>query len=169
MTPLRVFVPIGTAEYAKLWGVSQRTARRRLAAMPGATKVGTRWLAPVYATEYAKRSGVSVKTARRKGIRAATATDALDVIAHEASKKLRDRGAEHLLALVKKLPPVRDKGRARFREAKIRERMQHASEKQIRAVIRLTNTEWLEITADPDWIEDMDWLGDDGISILYYH
>ena len=160
-TQLRVFVPLGTAEYARLWGVSQRTARRRLAKLPGATKIGTQWRAPIYATEYAKRRGISVKTARKKGIRAATPQDALDVISHEASKKLRDRAYDHLNRIASKNP--------RYTAKTVEERIKHADTAQLRAIVKLTQSDWAEIVADAEWMHSLDWLGDDGLSLLYYH
>ena len=158
---LKVYVPVGTTEYAKLWGISQRTARRRLAAMPGAVKIGTRWTVPIPATTYARHKGISPTTARRKGIRAATPIDARDVLSHEASKKTKARA----LATAKR----HAHSRPRYRAVGIEERLEHATPRQLSRLANLKADEWDEITADDDWMHSDDWLGDDGYSILYYH
>lgn len=57
-------------------GISQRTARRRIADMPGAVRTARGWLAPVPVKTYAAGAGVSERTARRRAVAVArSATD----------------------------------------------------------------------------------------------
>lgn len=156
-TRLRVFVPVGTTEYAKLWGVSQRTARRRLAAMPGAVKVGTGWKVPVLATDYAKRKGISAKAARSKGLRAATPNDAGLQISGPVHKKLKTEAASHIGKLGAQRP--------RFNPGTVDKRLDHASDTQLRKAKKLREDEWISLIQNPTG----DWMGNDGLNILYYH
>lgn len=156
-TRLRVFVPVGTSEYAKLWGISQRTARRRLAAMPGAVKIGTGWKAPVAATTYAQRKGISAKAARAKGIRAATPNDAGLQVGLPAHKKLKADAKQHLNKL--------GSGRPRFNPHTVDNRLDHATDIQLRKAKKLREDEWVSLIQNPTG----DWMGNDGVNILYYH
>lgn len=150
--PLRVFVPIGTTEYIKLYGVPERTARRRIAAMPGAFKTPKGWRAPLPATAYARLKGISASTARRRGIRAATPDDAQLTLKYGSRQQL-----EHTaLAKLNTFKP----GVARP------ERIAHATPEQLTRVANLTRESWLEALRGED---GGDWEGDDEENILYYH
>jgi hypothetical protein len=58
-----------TTDYAKVHGISLRTARRRLAADPNAVKSGRGWRIALPSTTFAKVRGISTKKARREGTR----------------------------------------------------------------------------------------------------
>jgi hypothetical protein len=67
---------VGTAkDYAKLHGISVRTAQKRMAAQPGGYKTGRGWRIPMLSTDYAKATGISTKQARAKGVKASGPTD----------------------------------------------------------------------------------------------
>lgn len=62
----RVYVSLSTREYARANGISERTARRRIASDPHAYKVGTQWRALVPATTVAKKLHLSPATVRKR-------------------------------------------------------------------------------------------------------
>ena len=166
----RVYVPIGTKEYSRLWGVSERTARRRLAALPGAVKTGRGWKVPILATDVAKQSGKSVRSIRAKGIRAATANDASLLVGLPPRKVLQKEALDNLTNLTS--------GRVRQNKNYIQERITKASPKQLDKGRKLTDKEWRAILAGKDkngiafggkGYTNPDWEGSDGVSILYYH
>jgi hypothetical protein len=65
-----------TEQYAKLHGISVRTARRRIVNAAGAEKTGRGWRVPITNAEYAGITGKSARTTRRTGILAEGPTDA---------------------------------------------------------------------------------------------
>ena len=65
-----------TEQYAKLHGISVRTARRRIVSAAGAEKTGRGWRVPVTNAEYARVTGKAERTTRRTGILAEGPTDA---------------------------------------------------------------------------------------------
>ena len=158
---IRVYTPVGTAEYAKLWGVSQSTARRRLAAMPGATRTGRGWRAPILATEYAKRAGVkSANVARRKSsLRAASPVDLADVIANRYIQPKRKRAHRNYRRLVG--------GASYYRDSTVQHRMENATPQQLTRIASLSQSDIYDILNDGAF-EDDEWMGTDGYSVLYY-
>ena len=61
---------------SKALGISERTARRRIADLPGAVRTARGWVAPVTVKQYAAGAGVSERTARRRAVAVApSATD----------------------------------------------------------------------------------------------
>ena len=166
---IRVFIPVGTKEYAELRGVSQRTARRRMQTLPGSVRTGTGWKAPILATEYAKRKGVPVARVRKNGLRAATPLDLPDLIA--GKKTLTTKAYANLKRLTG--------SRARTDLRTIKERLAHASGPQLAKVGRLSGPQWEKVVTakdgngrpfgNPQYMGGSEWEGDDGVSILYYH
>lgn len=62
---------ISSAEYARLNGISERTARRRLANNVNAVKTGRGYKVAVPSTVYARQKGISPTAARKSGTRSA--------------------------------------------------------------------------------------------------
>jgi len=159
MTSTRVYIPVKTVEYARLWGVSTRVARSRIMRMPGAVKVGSRWQAPILASEYARRKGIRPESARRRkgALRAQNPRDLKDVVLHTDLKTLRKDAAK---AIEKRVGDRRE-----YRWYNVQERLTHASRDQLRALIRAApTTDFWETT---EYLDDS-WEGEDGYSILYY-
>jgi hypothetical protein len=65
-----------TKEYAKLHGISERSARRKIVQAAGAQKTGRGWRVPITNAEYARATGKAARTTRRQGILAEGPTDA---------------------------------------------------------------------------------------------
>lgn len=152
MSRNRVYVPVSTSEYARIYGVSARTARRRIAAMPGAVRSATKWTAPIPAKEYAQQAGISVATARRRGI---SVTGLPQFAAQVASPpSLRTKATQHWAQITGT--------RGQQSVTTIEKRLRHASKRQLGAVQNLQSFDDVEI-------DDDEWQGDDGVSILYYH
>jgi hypothetical protein len=159
MAKNRVFVPVTTREYAELFGISLRTAQRRVKSHPGAVQVGKskRWKIPLTASQYAEKKGVSQSTARRRGVSVPTLAD----FAKAKSVKLtpyQERAADNWTTLVAGGNPKRD-----VSGGAIVDRMSHASRKQAKEI-----ESWSEWPDDLDY-EGLEYEGDDGDSILHYH
>lgn len=66
---------VGVNTYAKLKGVSVRTARRQLASNSNAHKTSKGWRIAITNSQYAKATGKSPRTTRRTGILATSPSD----------------------------------------------------------------------------------------------
>jgi len=157
MSKNRVYVPVTTHEYAELYGISLRSAQRRVKSHPGAVQVGRskRWKIPLTASQYAEKKGVSQSTARRRGVSVPTLAD----FAKAKSVKLtplQQRAADNWTGLVVSGQPKRD-----VSGGTVTERMSHTSHKQAKQI-----ASWDEIPDDLDYEE---YQGDDGESVLHYH
>jgi hypothetical protein len=168
MAASRVYIPVSTREYAQIHGISERTARRRIAKADGAVKVGSRWKVPEPASTVAKHRGTSVSSVRKSkdALRAQNPNDLKDVIRQRVQNfgsRSRTRAAAHYLDLLAKAKTARPANA----EA-VAERFKHASPAQNARVSRMTNVpatkeEWQEL------LDDDDFIGDDGESIVRYH
>lgn len=155
----RVYLPISTAEYARLSGVSTRAARRRITAMPGVTKIGARWQAPILASEYAKLKGIRLESARKRkaAVRATSPEDA----GQQFKNKLYDKAYNKVVSFASKRP--------RFNPATIDDRLQHASSTQLSKIARMNEAQWeLAIAATLQGLTN-EWVGTDDYCIFFYH
>jgi hypothetical protein len=66
---------VTATEYARLHGISARTARRRLAGNPHAVRTGRGYSVAIPSTEYAKLAGISPSSARKQGVKNEHPTD----------------------------------------------------------------------------------------------
>ncbi len=144
----RVYVPVTTREYARIYGVSERTARRRITESEGSFRTGTRLRALVPATEYARRTHTSVKRVRARND-TVRGPDPLQLAFGLTTPTLRQQATEARYAQVQAARHVS--------VDTIYSRMGHASTRQKTMIIN---------GSDP-FDEDMD--GDDEIPLGYYH
>jgi hypothetical protein len=168
MTRNRVYVPVSTAEYAAIHGVSQRTARRRIAKADGAVKVGSRWQVPEPASTVAKHRGTSVSSVRKSkdALRAQNPNDLKDVIRQRVQNfgsRSASRAEAHYLDLLTKAKTARPGN-----QEGIAARLRHASRTQIAKLNRLKEVP-LTKEERKELIDSEEWEGDDGDSVLYYH
>jgi hypothetical protein len=152
---IRVYIPVSTAEYARLYGISTRAARGRVARL-GGSKIGSKWMIPVPATEYAKRKGIRVDSARKRktAIRAATPKDASLVQQKRASSDLARRAEKWLDKM--------HRGKRRYNPQTVRERLVWADTPTLERILKLNH-----VTEDDIFNED--YYGSDGESVLFYH
>lgn len=144
---------IGTREYATIHNVSIRTAQRLISKLPGAVKsTGNKWVAPIPSTQYAKALNVSAKTARRRGEKASSPTDATKNLQGTLRQRAAIAWYQYLVGAGTRKPPA---------YSTIENRFGHADRKQLQTVL---NTPPLASDANDD-----EWLGDDNLSILFYH
>jgi hypothetical protein len=158
MSKNRVFVPVTTREYAELFGISLRTAQRRVKSHPGAVQVGRskRWKIPLTASQYAEKKGVSQSTARRRGVSVPTLADFAKAKTVKLSPR-QQKAADHYTSLVAAGPRKRD-----ISGGTIVDRWSQATPKAIREILDIEDYD------DIDW-EDAIWEGYDDEPVLYYH
>ena len=162
---VRVYLPVKSAEYAKLWGVSTAVARRRIKAMPGAVKIGSRWQAPILATEYAKRKGIKASSARKRKAAVSTAEPSkmADIWSTDAHKRAAKDAAKRM---AKYLGGHRKPVKGWFMN-KIEKRLAHADITQLHKLTHMTDVQW-DTFYNNHTFRQPNWQGDDGISIGYY-
>lgn len=157
MTTAKVYIPVSTSEYARIYGVSATTARRRIAAMDTSYKVGTKWSALIPAPEYARRSGVNIKAVRKRKSSLRT-TSPVDTAMSLKQPTLRERAVRNYGWLL-----LDDPERARRVSLRtIESRLKHANRKQLTYLENATDLSF------SDEFLDRFWMGNDNESVLYY-
>ena len=158
MSKNRVYVPVTTREYAELYGVSIRTAQRRVKNHPGATQVGKskRWKIPLTASQYAEKKGVSKSTARRRGVSVPSLTDFVKTVSKPKLTPIQLKAAENWIRIKGSKSTNRP-----VSVGAIGGRMAHASPKQAREIAGWEN--------EPEDLDYDEYIGDDDESILHYH
>ena len=164
--PKRVYIPVTTREYAQSLGISERTARRRLKDVEGATqsKRSKKWSVPLSAKQYAELKGISERSARRKGISTFSLADwALTVRASERPTRKELRAATHHARLAAK------HAKRKVKLDTSTKRMRHASSSQLDRILGLTDSDY----QGPNWFDNLmsqgGWGGDDDLPILYVY
>lgn len=148
----RYFNLISTREYAELHGISVRAAQRAVAKIDGAVKsTGNRWVIPIPSTQYAKLKGISADKARRIGVKG----DSADAVTSGVKGTLKQRAAQHYYQLL-----IQGSTNKPPDFARIEQRLAHARRTQLIHIEALTT--------QPDLFDD-EWLGDDNLSVLFYH
>jgi hypothetical protein len=152
----RVYIPVSSAEYAELYGVSQRTAQRRIANTPGAfrSKRRGRWNLPLTSKQYAEAKGVSQSTARKHGVKVPTLLDFQEVINKREIPKSEQAAASNFIAL------LAAEGK-NVNAEQVYEGMRRANRSQLRHIEKMHSL-------PSEWYDD-EWLDADGESVLYYH
>jgi hypothetical protein len=168
MASSRVYIPVSTREYAQIHGISERTARRRIAKADGAVKVGSRWKVPEPASTVAKLRGTSVTSIRKSkdALRAQNPKDLKDVIRQRVQNfgnRSASRAEAHYLDLLAKAKDARPAN-----ADAIRERLKHASPSQLARLNRKKDLPATKAERQEEQQEE-EWEGDDGESILRYH
>lgn len=144
---------VSTAEYARLHGISVRTARRRLASDSNAVKSGRGYKVSIPSTTYAKLAGISPKAARKLGVKTESPRDLI-------TDTTPGTNPERLLAHLAKLA---FDGKGQVSERTIRRNIGKMTATQRRKASRLTNYRELvdEMSGD-------EFLDDDGLLLLGY-
>lgn len=150
----RYFVSLSTKEYATLYGLSERSVRRRAESLGARKGARGKWHIPVAATEYARKTGKSVKSVRKTAI-------TLPQFQATNQGTLKAQAERQLATLLANAPTQK-----RVNPNTVHKRIQHASPSQARRVINLTPAQIAQLIQG-DMFND-DWMGDDDLSILLY-
>lgn len=155
----RRYVNLTIAEWARMHGVSAKTARARIAkGHPHAYKQSGRWVVPTLQTE-SKRAGYSGKRSYSANEHSKYEVRVLSDTASKSLAKLRESSVKKYMGML----GIRD----RMNETTIRNRFKMASREQLIKILTWNdhefNIEFLDVIESDFWK-----VADDG-SLLYYH
>lgn len=154
MASARYHNVVTTSEYAKLHGISMRTARRQLASNPNAVKTGRGYKIAIPSTTYARLAGISAKSARKTATKVSEPTQLIVAAMSPTSKTALYR---HLFFLA-------DHGASSPSEKQIHSNIDRMTAKQRREASKLSSyDEYVDAMLNGD-----EYLDDDNDNLLWY-